>query len=46
MASAGPTCTPGPVREALQAAVEVAALTTTRVGAEPPWRAEVPGWEP
>lgn len=38
---------PGPVREALQAAVEVAALTCTRVGAEPPWRAEVsgrPGW--
>jgi fructokinase len=37
----------GPVREALQAAVEVAALTCTRVGAEPPWRAEVrgrPGW--
>jgi fructokinase len=38
---------PGPVREALQAAVEVAALTCTRVGAEPPWRAELsgrPGW--
>jgi hypothetical protein len=38
---------PGPVTEALQAAVEVAALTCTRVGAEPPWRAEVsgrPGW--
>ena len=38
---------PGPVREALQPAVEVAALTCTRVGAEPPWRAEVsgrPGW--
>jgi len=37
----------GPVREALQAAVEVAALTCRRVGAEPPWRAEVrgrPGW--
>jgi fructokinase len=37
----------GPVREALQAAVEVAALTCTRVGAEPPWLAEVhgrPGW--
>ena len=35
------------VREALQAAVEVAALTCTRVGAEPPWREEVsgrPGW--
>ena len=37
---------PGPAREALQAAVEVAALTTTRVGAEPPWRADVPGWGP
>jgi fructokinase len=38
---------PGPVREALEAAVEVASLTCTRVGAEPPWRAEVsgrPGW--
>jgi fructokinase len=38
---------PGPVREALEAAVEVAALTCTRVGAEPPWLAEVsgrPGW--
>jgi fructokinase len=37
----------GPVREALQAAVEVSALTCTRVGAEPPWLAEVsgrPGW--
>jgi fructokinase len=37
----------GPVRGALQAAVEVAALTCTRVGAEPPWRAELdgrPGW--
>jgi fructokinase len=34
----------GLVREALQVAVEVAALTCTRVGAEPPWRAEVPGW--
>jgi fructokinase len=37
----------GPVREALQAAAEVAALTCTRVGAEPPWLAEVsdrPGW--
>ena len=37
----------GPVREALQAAVEVAALTCTRAGAEPPWLAEVagrPGW--
>jgi len=36
-----------PVREALQAAVEVAALTCTHVGAEPPWLAEVrgrPGW--
>jgi fructokinase len=37
----------GPVRTALQAAVEVAALTCTHVGAEPPWRAELaqrPGW--
>jgi fructokinase len=31
------------VREALHAAVEVAALTCTRVGAEPPWLAEVAG---
>lgn len=40
---------PAPVRGALQAAVEVAALTCTRVGAEPPWLAEVagrPGWGP
>jgi fructokinase len=38
---------PGPVREALHAAVEVAALTCTRAGAEPPWLAEVadsPAW--
>ncbi len=38
----------GQVREALQAAVEVAALTCTRVGAEPPWLSELtgrPGWE-
>jgi fructokinase len=37
----------GPVHGALQAAAEVAALTCTRVGAEPPWLAEVcdrPGW--
>jgi fructokinase len=37
----------GLVREALQAAAEVAALTCTRAGAEPPWLAEVsgkPGW--
>jgi fructokinase len=37
------------VREALLAAVQVAALTCTRVGAEPPWFAEVqdrPGWRP
>jgi fructokinase len=33
----------GAVREALQAAVEVAALTCTRAGAEPPWSAEVRG---
>ncbi len=38
---------PGPVKEALQAAAEVASLTSTRVGADPPWYAEVagrPGW--
>ena len=38
---------PGPVAEALRAAAEVAALTSTRVGADPPWYAEVsgrPGW--
>jgi fructokinase len=38
---------PDPIREALEAAVEVASLTCTRVGAEPPWLAEVsgrPGW--
>jgi fructokinase len=37
----------GLVREALRAAVEVAAVTCTRVGAEPPWLKEVtgrPGW--
>jgi fructokinase len=34
---------PGPVREALRAAAEVAALTCTRVGAEPPWLAEICG---
>jgi fructokinase len=34
---------PGPVREALRAAAEVAAVTCTRVGAEPPWLAEVAG---
>ena len=37
----------GAVREALQAAVEVASVTCTRAGAEPPWSAEVrerPGW--
>ncbi|HEV2374005.1 MAG TPA: carbohydrate kinase [Streptosporangiaceae bacterium] len=40
---------PGPVREALRAAVEVASVTCTRVGAEPPWLTEVsdrPGWRP
>ena len=39
----------GEVRQALLAAVQVAALTCTRVGAEPPWLAEVqgrPGWRP
>jgi fructokinase len=37
----------GPVQDALQAAAEVASLTCTRVGAEPPWLAEMrdrPGW--
>jgi fructokinase len=37
----------GPVQDALRAAAEVAALTCTRAGAEPPWLAEVrdrPGW--
>jgi fructokinase len=40
---------PETVREALAAAAEVAALTCTRPGAEPPWLAEVtgrPGWRP
>ncbi len=31
----------GPVRDALRAAAEVASLTCTRPGAEPPWLAEV-----
>ena len=38
---------PDPVRGGLEAAVEVAALTCTRVGADPPWLTEVrdrPGW--
>src|SRR5258708_9079675 len=38
---------PGPIRPALLAATQVAAVTCTRVGAEPPWLAEVeglPGW--
>src|SRR5262249_52450494 len=37
------------VHEPLRAAVQVAALPCTRVGAEPPWFAEVqgrPGWRP
>jgi fructokinase len=34
----------GPVREALQVAAEVASLTCTRPGAEPPWLAEVSCW--
>jgi fructokinase len=34
----------GPVREALQVAAEVASLTCTRPGAEPPWLAEVSRW--
>jgi fructokinase len=33
----------GPVRQALQAAAEVASLTCTRPGAEPPWLGEVHG---
>jgi fructokinase len=33
----------GLVRKALQAAADVAALTCTRVGAEPPWAAELRG---
>jgi fructokinase len=40
---------PGPVRRALQAVVEVASITCTRAGAEPPWPAELagkPGWGP
>ena len=40
---------PDPVRDALQAAAEVASLTCTRAGAEPPWLAEVrdrPRWRP
>jgi fructokinase len=39
---------PGPVRSALRAAAEVASVTCTRAGAEPPWLAELagkPGWE-
>jgi fructokinase len=39
---------PGPVRGALQAAAEVASLTCTRAGAEPPWLSELagkPGWD-
>jgi fructokinase len=35
----------GLVRAALEVAVEVASLTCTRMGAEPPWRAEVTGWQ-
>jgi fructokinase len=34
----------GPVGEALRAAAEVASLTCTRPGAEPPWLGEVSGW--
>ena len=39
---------PGPVRAALRAAAEVASLTCTRAGAEPPWLEELagkPGWD-
>jgi fructokinase len=38
---------PGPVRSALQAAAEVASITCTHAGAEPPWLGELtgkPGW--
>jgi len=38
---------PGPVRSALEAAAEVASITCTRAGAEPPWLGELtgkPGW--
>jgi len=34
---------PGPVRSALRAAVEVASITCTRAGAEPPWLSELAG---
>lgn len=34
---------PDPVRKALQAAADVASLTCTRAGADPPWLAEVAG---
>jgi fructokinase len=40
---------PGPVRGALRAAAEVASVTCTRAGAEPPWLEEIagkPGWDP
>jgi fructokinase len=40
-------CQPGTVQEALRAAVEVATISCTRAGADPPWLAEVtgkPGW--
>jgi fructokinase len=39
---------PGPVGGALRAAAEVASLTCTRAGAEPPWLEELagkPGWD-
>jgi fructokinase len=39
---------PGQVRQALQAAAEVASITCTRAGAEPPWPEELagkPGWD-
>jgi fructokinase len=39
---------PGPVRGALRAAAEVASVTCTRAGAEPPWLEELagkPGWD-
>lgn len=40
---------PDPVRQALQAAADVASLTCTRPGADPPWLAELadhPAWTP
>jgi len=36
---------PGPMRAAIAAGNKVAALTCTKVGAEPPWRHELDGWD-